>query len=145
MTKKTATVLTTTDIWGLNAKTDGLTDRQSQSDSDYDFRRSNWKMKIEWNYRHKKEIKKRKTKGRRQKSNKQTKKSSPCCSRVRFPAGAENFSLHHGVQPPIQCVPGTLSLGVKRQGREADHSPPSKSEVKNAWSCTSTTLYVFMA
>jgi len=27
-------------------------------------------------------------------------------------------------------VPGTLSLGVKRPGREADHSPPSSAEVK---------------
>jgi hypothetical protein len=26
-------------------------------------------------------------------------------------------------QPPIQCVPGALSLGVKRAGRKADHSP----------------------
>jgi hypothetical protein len=33
-------------------------------------------------------------------------------------------------QPPIQWVPGTLSLGVKRPGREADHSPPSSVEVK---------------
>jgi hypothetical protein len=41
-------------------------------------------------------------------------------------------------QPPIQWVPGTLSLGVKRPGREADHSPPSSAEVENAWSYTST-------
>jgi hypothetical protein len=41
-------------------------------------------------------------------------------------------------QPPIQWVPGALSLGVKRSGREADHSPPSSTEVKNAWSYTST-------
>jgi hypothetical protein len=34
-------------------------------------------------------------------------------------------------QPPIQCVPGALSPGVKRLGREADHSPPSSAEVKN--------------
>jgi hypothetical protein len=33
-------------------------------------------------------------------------------------------------QPPIQCVPGALSLGVKRSLREADHSPPSSAEVK---------------
>jgi hypothetical protein len=33
-------------------------------------------------------------------------------------------------QPPIQGVPGALSLGVKRPGREADHSPPSSAEVK---------------
>jgi hypothetical protein len=34
--------------------------------------------------------------------------------------------------------------GVKRPEREADHSPPSSTEVKNAWSYTSTPLYVFM-
>jgi hypothetical protein len=33
-------------------------------------------------------------------------------------------------QPPIQWVPGALSLGVKRPGREVDHSPPSSAEVK---------------
>jgi hypothetical protein len=32
-------------------------------------------------------------------------------------------------QPPIQLVPGALSLGVKRQGREADYSPPTSAEV----------------
>jgi hypothetical protein len=48
-------------------------------------------------------------------------------------------------QPPIQWIPGTLSLGVKRQGREADHSLPSSAEVKNAWSYTFTPQYVFMA
>jgi hypothetical protein len=56
-------------------------------------------------------------------------------SRIRFPAGAENISLHHNVQngsgpaqPPIQWVTGALSLGVKRPGREAGHSPPSSDE-----------------
>jgi hypothetical protein len=34
--------------------------------------------------------------------------------------------------------------GVKRLVREADHSPPSSAEVKNAWSYTSTPQYVFM-
>jgi len=34
---------------------------------------------------------------------------------------------------------GALSPGVKRPGREADHSPPSSAEVKNAWIYTSTT------
>jgi hypothetical protein len=33
-------------------------------------------------------------------------------------------------QPPIQRVPGALSLGIKRRGSEADHSPPSSAEVK---------------
>jgi len=31
--------------------------------------------------------------------------------------------------------------GVKRPGREADHSPPPSAEVKNAWSYTSTPLW----
>jgi hypothetical protein len=30
-------------------------------------------------------------------------------------------------QPPIQCVPGALNLGVNRPEREADYSPPSTS------------------
>jgi hypothetical protein len=33
-------------------------------------------------------------------------------------------------KPPIQRVLGVPSLGVKRPGREADHSPPSSAEVK---------------
>jgi hypothetical protein len=58
-------------------------------------------------------------------------------SRVRFPAGAGNFSLHHRVQNgsgahPASYLTGTraLSLGVKRPGSEADHSLPSSVEVK---------------
>jgi hypothetical protein len=34
-------------------------------------------------------------------------------------------------QPPIQMVLRALSPGVKRQGREADHSPPSRADIKN--------------
>jgi hypothetical protein len=34
-------------------------------------------------------------------------------------------------QPPIQWVQEAISPCVKRQGREADHSPPSSVEVKN--------------
>jgi hypothetical protein len=34
--------------------------------------------------------------------------------------------------PPIQWVPGALSVGIKRPGRECDHSPPSSDEVGNA-------------
>jgi hypothetical protein len=33
-------------------------------------------------------------------------------------------------QLPIQWVAGDLSLGVKRLGREADHSPSSNAMVK---------------
>jgi hypothetical protein len=73
-------------------------------------------------------------------------------SRVRFPAGAANFSLHHRVQKvsgahPASYPMGTraLSLGVKRPGREADRSPPYSAEAKNSWSYTSTPQYVLLA
>jgi hypothetical protein len=58
-------------------------------------------------------------------------------SRIRFPAGTGNFSLHHRVQNgsgdhtasyPIDTRGS--SLEVKRPGREADHSPPANAEVK---------------
>jgi hypothetical protein len=34
-------------------------------------------------------------------------------------------------QPPIQWIPETVSPGVKRWEREAEHSPPSGAEVKD--------------
>jgi hypothetical protein len=58
-------------------------------------------------------------------------------SRVRFPVGAGNFSLHHSDQngsgAHLASYPmGTRgsSLGVKRPGSEANHSHPSSAEVK---------------
>jgi hypothetical protein len=48
-------------------------------------------------------------------------------------------------QPPIQCVPRALSPGVKREGREADHSPPTSTDVKKMWIYTSTPQYAFIA
>jgi hypothetical protein len=58
-------------------------------------------------------------------------------SRVRFPAGAGNFSLHHRVQNGSGAHPATYIMGtrgsfpgVKRPGGDADHSPPSSAEVK---------------
>jgi hypothetical protein len=48
-------------------------------------------------------------------------------------------------QPPIQRIPGAFSPEVNRLGREADRSPPSSTEVKNAWSYNSTPIYIFMA
>jgi hypothetical protein len=44
-------------------------------------------------------------------------------------------------QPPIQWVPETVFLEVKRAGHEADHSPPSRADVKND---TSAPPYVFL-
>jgi len=47
-------------------------------------------------------------------------------------------------QLPIQWVTEALSLGVKRMGRAADHSPPSSAEVKNVWIYTSTpTIHLY--
>jgi hypothetical protein len=40
----------------------------------------------------------------------------------------------------IQWVPG-----VKRPGREVDHSPPTSAEVKKMWIYTATPTYAFMA
>jgi hypothetical protein len=64
---------------------------------------------------------------------------------VRFPVGAGNFSLYHRVQNGFGARPASHPMGtrgsfpgVKRPGREADHSPPSSAEVKNIWSYTST-------
>jgi hypothetical protein len=59
-------------------------------------------------------------------------------SKVRFPGGGlgiflfttESRSALEPTQPPIQWVPGAISRGVKRPGREADHSHPSSAEVK---------------
>jgi hypothetical protein len=38
---------------------------------------------------------------------------------------------------------GTLSSGVKRQGREADHSPPTSAKVMKIWIYTSAPPYAF--
>jgi hypothetical protein len=66
-------------------------------------------------------------------------------SRVRLPAGSGNFSLHHRFQNGSGAHPASYPMatrgsfpGVRRPGCEADHSPPSSAEVKNAWSYTST-------
>jgi hypothetical protein len=34
-------------------------------------------------------------------------------------------------QPPIQCVPGAVSPGVKRPGRKGYYSPPPSADVKD--------------
>jgi hypothetical protein len=60
-----------------------------------------------------------------------------------FFTAASRTSL--GPTQPIQWVAEALSLAVKRLGCEADHSPPSSAEVKNACSYTSAPQYVFMA
>jgi hypothetical protein len=67
-------------------------------------------------------------------------------SGVRVPVGAWICSHHYRVQIGSGAHPASYPMGtrgsfpgVKRPGREADHSPPSSAEAKNAWSYTSTT------
>jgi hypothetical protein len=62
-----------------------------------------------------------------------------------FSSSPNNILILRPTQPSMQWVQGAFIQGVKRPGREADHSPPSNTEVKNAWSYTSSPPYVFMA
>jgi hypothetical protein len=72
--------------------------------------------------------------------------------RVRVPCGVNNllYSMSSrpalgSTQPPIQWVPGALSLGVKQPGHEANHSPPASAKIKKMWIYTSIPPYAFMA
>jgi hypothetical protein len=64
----------------------------------------------------------------------------------------KEFSLLHVFQKGCWANPASYPMctggsfpGVKRQGREVDHSPPTSAEVKKTWVYTSTPPYVFMA
>jgi hypothetical protein len=46
-------------------------------------------------------------------------------------------------QPTIRWVPRALCPEVKRQGREADHSPPTCTKVKKTWTYRSSLSYFF--
>jgi hypothetical protein len=48
-------------------------------------------------------------------------------------------------KPPIQWLPGAISVGVKQPGPKADHSSPTSAEVEKTCIYTSTPRYVFMA
>jgi hypothetical protein len=48
-------------------------------------------------------------------------------------------------QPPTEWVPGALSLGIKRPGREDDHSSPSSAEVKEWVELYLHSHFAFMA
>jgi len=51
-------------------------------------------------------------------------------------------SVHVGLgltHPPMNLIPGVLSLKIRLPLREMDHSFPSGVEIKNAWSYFSTT------
>jgi hypothetical protein len=66
---------------------------------------------------------------------------------------ARDIFLRHRVQTGSEASPlphsysmgtGGFFPGIKRPGREADYSPSSNAEFKNAWSYISTSPYVFM-
>jgi hypothetical protein len=72
-------------------------------------------------------------------------------SRVRFPAGVGNFSIHHRIQNGSGAHPPSYAMGirgsfpgVKRPGREADHSTPSSAEVKECVELYLHSQYAFM-
>jgi hypothetical protein len=70
---------------------------------------------------------------------------NPPCSAVGTATGYGLEDREVGVRVPVKWVPGALSPGIKRQGSEADHSPPTSADVKITWIYTSTPPYVFMA
>jgi hypothetical protein len=72
----------------------------------------------------------------------------PLAGRSSSPGCVKNFLFSTSsrpalgsAQPPIQWLPGALSPGVKRPGREGDHSLPPSAEVKKMWIYTSAPLH----
>jgi hypothetical protein len=68
---------------------------------------------------------------------------------VRVPVGSKIFSSPdrpdrlRSTQPPIQWVAGVVFPGVKRPGREVDHSLPTSAEVKKMWIYTSIPIRLY--
>jgi hypothetical protein len=69
-----------------------------------------------------------------------------------IPGRVKKFSLLQIVQTgsgvhqtSYKMGTGGSFLGVKRQGREADHSPPTSAKVKKMWIYTFILPYVIMA
>jgi hypothetical protein len=68
-------------------------------------------------------------------------------SGLRIPTGGRAVSLVRNVQPGCEAHPPSYSVGmgavspeVKRPRHQADHSSPSRTEVKNEWRYASTFL-----
>jgi hypothetical protein len=66
------------------------------------------------------------------------------CQRREFSFATASRQALVPTQAPIKWVPGVLSLGVVRSGREVDYLRPTSDKNKNAWSDTSTPPYVFV-
>jgi len=61
-----------------------------------------------------------------------------CGDSGRKQQGGSQVVIPKYFQPRIHWTPRSLAAGLKRPGREADHSYPSGAEVKNAWICSFT-------
>jgi hypothetical protein len=68
------------------------------------------------------------------------------------PVRVKKFLVLHIVQTDSGVHPTSYKMGtggsfpgVKRQGREADRSPPTSAEIKKMWIYTPTPPYVLMA
>jgi hypothetical protein len=67
-------------------------------------------------------------------------------SKVRFPAGAGNFSLHHRVQTGSEAHPASCPMGMGGgRGVKLTTHLHLVPRLKNEWSYTSTPQYAFMA
>jgi hypothetical protein len=66
---------------------------------------------------------------------------------VRVPVGTLRHVIQtdSGAHPAYPMGTGGDFPGVKRQGREADHSPPACAEAKKVWICITTPPYASMA
>jgi hypothetical protein len=69
-----------------------------------------------------------------------------------IPSRGREVFLRHRVQNGSGTHPTSSQTGtrgsspkIEQAGREADHSPPSSTEIKKAWSYTTTPSYIFMA
>lgn len=70
-------------------------------------------------------------------------------SEFRIPTGERAVSLVRNVLPGCEAHPpsysvdmGRVSPRVKRPRRQADHSSPFRTEVKNEWRYTSTSTFL---
>jgi hypothetical protein len=58
------------------------------------------------------------------------------------PLQPDRFSVL--TQPSVQWVPGSVSPGVKQQGRETDHFPQTSAQVKNGGALPLLPPHLFM-
>jgi hypothetical protein len=65
---------------------------------------------------------------------------------MRFFSLRHHFQTVSGAHPgSYQMATGALSEDLKRPGRETDHLPPSRAELKNAGVVSPLLQYVYMA